>query len=149
MRFRTVILASGKTATGIEIPPQVIEALGAGRKPPIRVTIGDHTYRSTVASRGDRYLVGVSAENRAAAGVAGGDEVDVEIELDTEPREVVVPPGLAEALAGDTDARAFFDGLSYSQQRRLVEPIEQAKQPETRERRVGKAVALLRERRKP
>ena len=149
MQFRTVIFAAGKTATGIEIPPQVVEALGAGRKPPIRVTIGAHTYRSTVASRGERYLVGVSAENRAAAGVAGGDEVDVEIELDTEPREIAVPPDLAAALAGEPDARAFFDGLSYSQQRRLVEPIEQAKQPETRQRRVGKAVALLRERRKP
>jgi hypothetical protein len=149
MRFRTVILASGKTATGIEIPPQVVEALGAGRNPPIRVTIGAHTYRSTVASRGERYLVGVSAENRAAAGVAAGDEVDVEIELDTEPRELAVPPDLADALAGEPDARAFFDGLSYSQQQRLVLPIEQAKQPETRQRRVDKAVALLRERRKP
>ena len=91
----------------------------------------------------------MSAENRTAAGVAAGDEVDVEIELDTEPREITVPPDLAAALAGEPDARAFFDGLSYSQQRRLVEPIEQAKQPETRERRVGKAAALLRERRKP
>jgi hypothetical protein len=149
MRFRTVILAAGKTATGIEIPPEVVESLGAGRKPPIRVTIGAHTYRSTVASRGDRYLVGVSAENRAAAGVAAGDEVDVDIELDTEPREVAVPPDLVEALAAEPDARGFYDGLSYSQQQRLVLPIEQAKQPETRERRVAKALAMLRERRKP
>ena len=149
MRFRTVILAAGKTATGIEIPPEVVESLGAGRKPPIRVTIGAHTYRSTVASRGDRYLVGVSAENRAAAGVAAGDEVDVDIELDTEPREVTVPPDLAEALAAEPDARGFYDSLSYSQQQRLVLPIEQAKQPDTRERRVAKALAMLRERRKP
>ena len=149
MRFRTVILAAGKTATGIEIPPEVVESLGAGRKPPIRVTIGAHTYRSTVASRGDRYLVGVSAENRAAAGVAAGDEVEVDIELDTEAREVAVPPDLIEALAAEPDARSFYDGLSYSQQQRLVLPIEQAKQPETRERRVAKALEMLRERRKP
>jgi Bacteriocin-protection, YdeI or OmpD-Associated/Domain of unknown function (DUF1905) len=149
MRFRTVILAAGKTATGIEIPPEVVESLGAGRKPPIRVTIGAHTYRSTVASRGDRYLVGVSAENRAAAAVAAGDEVDVDIELDTEPREVAVPPDLAEALAAEPDARAFYESLSYSQRQRLVLPIEQAKQAETRERRVEKALAMLRERRKP
>jgi hypothetical protein len=149
MRFRTVILAAGKTATGIVIPPEVVESLGAGRKPPIRVTIGAHTYRSTVASRGDRYLVGVSAENRAAAGVAAGDEVEVDIELDTEPREVAVPPDLAEALATEPDARSFYDALSYSQQQRLVLPIEQAKQPETRERRVAKALEMLRERRKP
>ena len=82
MRFRTTILQGGKTAAGIVIPDEIVEGLGAGRKPPIRVTIAGHTYRSTVARRGDRYLVGVSAENRAAAGVAGGDEVDVDIELD-------------------------------------------------------------------
>src|SRR5438067_10416554 len=83
MRFRTRILQSGKTATGIRIPDEIVEGLGAGRRPPVRVTIGGYTYRSTVAMMGEAYMVGVNADNRAAAGVKGGDEVDVEIELDT------------------------------------------------------------------
>ena len=87
--------------------------------------------------------MGVSAENRAGAGVAAGDEVEVEIQLDTEPREITVPPDLAEALEADAQARQFFDGLSYSQKRWYVEPIDQAKKPETRERRVAKAVEML------
>jgi len=144
VRFRTIIELAGKTATGIEVPPDVVDELGAGRKPPVRVTIRGHTYRSTVAARGDRYLVGVSAENRDAAGVAAGDEVDVDLELDTEPREVAVPPDLAEALGADAHAKAFFEDLSHSQKRWYVEPIEQAKKPETRQRRVVKAIEMLR-----
>jgi hypothetical protein len=145
MRFRTVILAAGKTATGIEIPPEVVESLGAGRKPPIRVTIGAHTYRSTVASRGDRYLVGVSAENRAAAGVAAGDEVDVDIELDTAPREVTVPADFASALDAKPEARRTFDGLSYSNKSWHVGQIEGAKSDETRQRRIARSVEILSE----
>jgi hypothetical protein len=148
MKFKAIIQLAGKTATGIQIPAEVVDGLAAGKKPPILVTIKGHTYRSTVASRGDRYLVGVSAENRAAAGVAAGDEVDVDIELDTTPRTVAVPPDLAEALAADDAARSFYDTLSYSQQQWYVLPIEGAKQPETRERRVDKALAMLREGRK-
>jgi hypothetical protein len=148
MRFRATIQLAGKTATGIQIPAEVVDGLGAGKKPPISVTIKGHTYRSTVASRGDRYLVGVSAENRAAAGVAAGDEVDVDIELDTAPRTVAVPPELAEALTGDEAAKAFYETLSYSQQQWYVLPIEGAKQPETRARRIDKALAMLREGRK-
>jgi hypothetical protein len=148
VRFRATIKLAGKTATGIEIPDEVVAGLGAGRKPPVRVTLAGHTYRSTVAVRGDRYLVGVSAENREASGVAAGDEVDVDIELDTAPREVTVPPDLATALGNDAEAQRFFKSLSYSQKQGYVQPIEQAKKPETRERRVEKAVAMLREGRK-
>ena len=148
MRFRTTIELAGKTATGIDIPDEVVEGLGAGRKPPVRVTIAGHTYRSTVAVRGDRYLVGVNAANREAAGVAAGDEVDVDIELDTAPREVTVPADLATALDADPDAKRFFESLSYSQKQGYVQPIEQAKKPETRDRRVEKAVAMMREGRK-
>jgi hypothetical protein len=86
MRFRTTIQQSGKTATGIQVPEQVIEALGSGRRPAVKVTINGYTYRSSVAVLGGRYMVGVSAEHRAGAVVAGGDEVDVDIELDTAPR---------------------------------------------------------------
>ena len=86
------------------MPDDVVEALGAGKRPAVRVTIGAHTYRSTIASRGGVYLLPLSAENRAGAGVAAGDEVDVTVELDTEPREVAVPDDLATALAGDAAA---------------------------------------------
>jgi hypothetical protein len=145
MRFRAVVQAAGKTATGIEVPPEVVADLGSGKRPPVRVTIGGHTYRSTVAPRGDVFKVGISAENRAAAGVAAGDEIDVELELDTEPREVTVPPDFATALDGDAAAKRFFDGLSYSQKQWFVLGIEDAKTPETRERRITKAVARLRD----
>ena len=148
MRFHTTILPAGKTATGIEVPPEVVDGLGAGKKPPVRVTINGKTYRSTIASRQGRYLVGVSAKNRELTGVAAGDEVAVEIELDTEPREVTLPSDFAAALATHPEARRFFDGLTHSQRRAFVEPIEDAKKPETRERRLKRAVTALREGRK-
>ena len=144
MRFRTTIELGGKTATGFQVPAEVVEGLGAGKKPAVRVTFSGHTYRTTVFPRGGVYLVPVSAENREAAGVAAGDEVDVDLELDTAPRELAVPADLAEALAGEPAARAFFDGLSYSQRRWFVEGIEGAKKPETRARRVTAAVERLR-----
>jgi hypothetical protein len=148
MRFHATLELAGKTATGFRIPDEVIDALGAGKKPAVRVTIHGYTYRSTVARRGDRYLMGVSAENRAGAGVAAGDEVDVDIELDTEPREVTVPPDFADALNADPQARRFFDGLSFSQQQWYVLPIAEAKKPETRDRRLAKAMSMLCEGRK-
>jgi hypothetical protein len=145
MRFRATIELAGKTATGFQVPDDVVTALGAGRRPPVRVTIGGHTYRSTVASMGGRFMVGVSAQNRTAAAVAAGDEVDVDLELDTEPREVDVPEDLAAALDGEPEARRFFDGLSYSRKQWFVLRIEQAKKAETRRRRLDEAVTMLRE----
>jgi hypothetical protein len=147
MRFHATIEQGGKTATGIVVPEEIVAALGAGRRPPVRVTINGHTYRSSVASMGGRFLVGVSAEVRRHAGVAGGDEVDVDIEVDTEPREVAVPPdfaaALATALAADANARRAFDGLSYSARLRHVLAIDGAKTDDTRQRRIAKAVATL------
>jgi hypothetical protein len=143
MRFRTKIQLEGKTATGFAVPPDVVASLGAGKKPPVRVTIGPHSYRSTVAAYGDVYMLPLSAENRTAAGVAAGDEIEVDIELDQAPREVVVPPDFATALDANPEARRFFDGLSYSKQRWHVLSIEGAKTPETRERRIAKSVAML------
>ena len=145
MRFRATIRLGGKTATGIQVPAEIVESLGSSRRPPVRVTINGHTYRSTVAVMGGQFMLPVSAEQRENAGVAAGDEVDVDIELDTEPREVTVPPDLAEALDGDADAKRFFEGLSYSHKRRHVLAIEDAKTAETRQRRVAKAVSMLRE----
>src|SRR5260221_11356600 len=97
MRFHTTLLQSGKTAVGIQVPDQVVEALGAGKRPPVLVTINGYTYRNTIAVMGGAFMVGVSAENREKAHVAGGDEVDVEIELDTQPRLRALPPDLRPA----------------------------------------------------
>jgi hypothetical protein len=145
MRFRTTILSSGKTAAGIEVPAAIVEALGSSRKPAVRVTINGYTYRSTVATMGGVFMLGVSNEVRRGAGVSAGEDVDVDLELDTEPREVTVPPDLATALDRDAGARQAFDQLSYSNKRRIVEPIDDAKTPETRQRRIDKAVDALRE----
>jgi hypothetical protein len=145
MRFRATIQLAGKTATGIEVPEEVVAGLGSSRRPAVRVTIRDHTYRSTIARMGGRYMLPVSAEHRSSAGVAAGDEVDVEIELDTEPREVTVPPDLADALSRDPDAKQFFDGLSYSQKQWHVLAVKAAKTTQTRQRRIAKALSTLRE----
>ena len=91
LKFNTTILTAGKTATGICIPDDIIEKLGAGKKPPIKVTLNGYTYRSTVAVMGGKYMVGVNADVRDAAGVKGGDKLTVEIALDTEERTVEVP----------------------------------------------------------
>ena len=143
MKFRTTILQGGKTATGIEVPESVMEALNAGRKPAVRVTIGSYTYRSSVATVDGKSMVGVSAEHRAGAGVAGGDEVDVDIELDTEPRTVTVPDELTAALDADPEARATFDRLSYSNQSWHVLQVTGAKTDETRQRRIARSIEVL------
>jgi hypothetical protein len=140
-----VLERGGKTATGIRVPAEVVETLGKGKRPAVRVTINGHTYRSTVAVMGGAYTVGVSAENRAAA----GDEVDVDIELDTEPREVAVPPDFTAALDRAPDARRFFDGLSPSRRQWHVASVEGAMGAETRQRRIEKSVAMCREGRAP
>jgi len=145
MRFRTTILQGDKTATGIQIPDEVVEGLGSGKRPPIRVTINGYTYRNTVAVMGGVYMVGVSAEHRAGAGVAGGDEVDVDIELDTAPREVTLPDDFAAALDAEPMARETFDRLSNSNKGWHVSQVTGAKTDETRQRRIAKSVGMLRE----
>ena len=145
MRFRATIELGGKTATGIEVPAEVVDALEAGKRPAVRVTIKGHTYRSTVASMGGRFMLPVSAENRESAGVAADDEVEVGLELDNEPREMAVPVDFAAALKREAKAKNFFDGLSYSKQRWHVLSIERAKTDETRRRRIEKSIAMLRD----
>jgi hypothetical protein len=145
MRFRATLELQGKTATGLVVPPEVVEALGASKRPAVNVTINGYTYRSTIAPRGGRYLLPVSAEVRANAAIAAGDEVDVEVTLDTAPREVTVPDDFAAALDNDALARQAFDGMAYSHRLRHVLAIEGAKTPETRARRIAKAVEMLRE----
>ena len=143
MKFRTTILQGGKTTTGIHVPDEVVEALGAGKRPPVKVTVNGYTYRNTIAVMGGRYMVGVSADVRAASGVKGGDTLDVEIVLDDQPRVLDVPADFAAALDAAPAAKAAFEKLSYSNKRRHVEPILAAKAPETRARRIEKSVAEL------
>ncbi len=144
MDFTSTVELAGKTATGMEVPAEVVTALGAGKKPAVRVTVGGHTYRSTVATMGGRFLLPLSAENRTAAGVAAGDTVEVDVELDDAPRTVEVPADLAAALDAEPAARVRFSELSYSAQRRHVLAIEEAKTPETRMRRIARTVDGLR-----
>jgi hypothetical protein len=145
MRFRTKILLSGKTAAGIEVPAKVVAALGSNKRPPVRATINGFTYRTSVAPMGGKFMLGIPPEFREGAGVAAGDMVDVDLALDTEPREVVVPADLAVALQRDAGAKRFFEGLNYSNKRRLVGQIESIKSAETRQRRIEKTVEMLRE----
>jgi hypothetical protein len=145
VRFRTTLQQGGKTATGIQVPAEVVDALGSGKRPPVRVTINGYSYRSTVAVLGGVYMVGVSAEHRAGAGVVGGDEVDVDIVLDTSPREVDLPADFAAALAAEPEARRTFDGLSYSNRSWHVLQVEGAKTAETRQRRIARSVDILKQ----
>ena len=145
MQFRAVIEQSGKTATGITVPDEIVAALGGGKKPAVTVTLNGYIYRTSIATVGGSSMVGVSADVRAAAGVQGGDEVDVDIALDTVPREVAVPADFAAALGEEPAAQATFDRISYSEKRWFVLGIEDAKTLETRQRRIGKAIERLRE----
>ena len=143
--FRTTLLQSGKTATGIEIPAGVVEGLNAGRVPPVVMTVNGYTYRGTVAVMGGAYMVGFSADHRAASGISGGDPIEVEVTLDTEPRTVAIPAELAAALATDPAARGAFDRLSNSNKGWHVSQVTGAKTDATRERRIAKSIAALRE----
>ena len=140
----TRIPTAGKTATGIRIPDEVVAKLGAGKRPAVRISINGYTYRNTVAVMDGKFMVGVSAEHRERAKVVGGDEVDVGIELDVEPREVAVPPELAAELARDAKARQRFEALSYSKKKVLAQGVADAKTEDTRRRRIDKALAELR-----
>jgi hypothetical protein len=143
MRFSASVDLHGPSATGIVVPPAVVDGLGSGKKPAVTVTINGYTYPSTIASMGGRFLLPVSAAVRAGSGVAAGDVVDVDVELDTAPREVTVPADLAAALRAAPAAKKAFEALSYSNQRRHVLAIDGAKAAETRARRIAKTVAEL------
>ena len=143
MKFRTEV-EPPEPMRGLEVPPEVVEALGGGKRPAVRITINGHAWKSRVAIMRGRYLLGLSKANRHAAGVVTGDEVEVELELDTEPRVVVEPPDFARALDADPVARAAYDRLSYSHKRQHVLAIDSAKKAETRKRRIDKALAMLR-----
>ena len=139
----TLMKDAEKDTTGIPVPAEAIAVLGKGKKPPVKVTLNGFTYRSTVAAYGNLYLISLSKERREAAGVKAGDQVEVTLELDLEPRTVDVPDDLAAALAEKAGARAAFDTLSYSARKEYVRQVESAKAQETRERRIASIVAKL------
>ena len=142
-KFKTTLFqAEGLNATGIVIPDAIVEGLGQGKKPKVAVTINGYTYRNTVAVMGGKYMVGVAKEHREKAGIKGGDKIEVTLELDTAPREVEVPKDFAAALkkAGLTKD---FAALAFTHRKEHVRAIEEAKAPETRLRRIDKAVAMV------
>lgn len=139
----TVLQAEGKNATGLQIPAETIAALGSGKKPKVKVTINGFTYRSTIAAFGDVFMLPLSAENREAAGVKAGDQVDITLELDLEPRTVDTPPDLAHALSNVPGAMDAFNSLSYSLRKEYVRQVESAKAQETRERRIAGIVSKV------
>ena len=144
MKFRSHV-EPPEPMRGLEVPPEVVEALGGGKRPPVTITINGHSWKSRVAIMRGRYLLGLSNANRQAAGVATGDEVEVEVEIDAEPRVVAEPADFARALDADPVARAAYDRLPDGRKREHVLAIENAKKPETRMRRIEKALAMLRD----
>ena len=142
MDFRATVVLGGKTATGIQVPDEVVDKLGSGKRPAVVVTVGGYTYRTTVAPMGGAFWIPLAAEHREAAGVQADQEVDVAIELDSAPRVVELPDDLSAAL--DDTARAAFDGLAPSHKKEWVRWVEEAKKPETRTARIEKTVEGLR-----
>jgi putative ribosome biogenesis GTPase RsgA len=130
---------------GLEVPEELVEALGGGKRPRVTITINGHSWRSRVAIMRGRNLIGLSNANRKAAGVVTGDRVEVELELDLEPRVVVEPADFATALDAEPLARSAFDRLTDSQKSQHLRLIENAKKPDTRARRIEKMLATLRD----
>lgn len=142
MRFETTLSQTGNN-TGIEVPPEIVDELGAGKRPAVNVTVNGYSYRSTIATMGGRYMISFSSDKRAATGLGGGDPITVDLTLDTAPRTVEVPADLAAAL-DDAGVRAAFDALAPSMQKAHVTNVEGAKAEETRARRVAAIAAKLR-----
>jgi hypothetical protein len=142
--FKTTLKGSADGPTGIEVPPEVIAALGASKKPPVKMTINDsYTYRNTVAVMDGKFLVSFSKAHRDASGLKAGDPIEVTIELDTEPRTVEVPEDLAAALAAKPGAMEAYEKAAPSRKKEFVRQVEEAKTQETRERRIAKIVEQI------
>lgn len=143
MHLSTELVATGGNTTGIRIPDAAVTELGGGNRPKVVATVNGHSWRSSIARMGGEFWLGASADVRAATGIAAGDHLELDVELDTAPRTVVVPDDLAAALAADPAAKEAFDALSFSHQRQHVDAILAAKAPETRARRVAGAIEKL------
>jgi hypothetical protein len=148
MEFDATLDLDGKTATGITVPPEIINALDAGKRPAVLVTINGHTFSTTIGSMKGAFKIPVSAERRRLIHAGAGDTVQVSVVLDAAPAEIEVPADLAIALASDPAAADFFAGLTASQRKGFIVLIEEAKTADTRIRRVEKAVTALKARQK-
>lgn len=141
--FIAVLELAGKTATGIHVPDEAVAQLDAGKRPPVRVSLNGFAYRTTVAPMGGAFFIPVAREIREGAGLTAGETVHVEMTLDTEPRTVDVPADFQAALDAVPGASERFDKLAYSHRKEHVRAIEDAKTPETRARRIAKAIEML------
>jgi hypothetical protein len=137
------VTATGNN-TGIVVSDEVIEQLGAGRRPPVLVSVNGYEYRNTVGVMNGKAMISVSAAVRTATGLKGGDPIRVTLTVADSPREVVIPDDFAAALAADVQAGAFFGKLSNSLQRFHIDSITSAKAADTRQRRIDKAIGLFR-----
>jgi len=144
MRLTLELQRTGGNTTGFQIPDEAVTELGGGGRPKVTVTLNGFSFPSSIAKMGGSYWLGVSAERRTAAGVEGGQVYDIDVELDTAPRVIETPDDLRAALDAEPDALSAWQKLSYSHQRQHVEAINSAKAPETRARRVAKAIEMLR-----
>lgn len=142
MIFRALVIPSGN-ATGVEVPDNVMQALGAKSRPPVMITINGHTWRSRVAAMRGQHLIGISAAHRAAAKISEGDIIEIDVEIDEAPREVAEPTDLADALNNCPQARTSFDRLPLGLQQKHVKTIQEARSAEIRERRIAKLIAAL------
>ena len=142
IQFHTTILQTGKNTAGIQVPEEIIEQLGSGKQPLVRVTINKYTYRSAVAVMGGKYMISFNPEHRKAAGVQGGEQADVTLELDLEPRTVEIPEDLKDALI-EANALDAFEKSAPSMKKEYVRQVEEAKAQETRVRRIAKIVEKL------
>ncbi|MGH2511339.1 MAG: YdeI/OmpD-associated family protein [Candidatus Limnocylindrales bacterium] len=145
MKFKTTLRRFGPNNTGIEVPEEILVALGRGRRVKVVATVNGYTYRTSVGPAYGKILMPFSSGHRAASGLSGGEDIEVELVPDDAPREVEVPADLAAALADAPNADAFFGSLSYTNKRAYVLWIEDAKKPETRAARVAKARTMLSE----
>lgn len=139
--FTTTLSAFGNN-TGIEVPAEVLDALGGGKRPAVVVDVNGYRYQVTAGVMGGRTLLPVNAAIRKETGLQGGDAITVTLALATAPREAVVPDDFAAAMK-TAKVRPFFDGLSNSIQRFHIDNVNGAKSPDTRARRIEKAVALF------
>ena len=142
-KFTTIVKTAGKTAAGIVVPPEIVEALGSGRNPKVKVSVNGYTFQGTVQVSNGQFMLSFSSDKREASGVKGGDQVEVTLELDTEPRTVEVPEDLRAALSARAGAMEAFEGLAYSRRKEFVRQVNEAKAQETRARRIAGIVAQV------
>jgi hypothetical protein len=142
MKFSTTMFQDGNN-TGIEVPADVVEALGAGKRPPVVVNVNGFTYRSTVAPMGGKFLIPFSAARRQDSGIGGGDAIEVDLTLDTAPRTIEVPADLRAALDASPKAAVAWETLSFSSRKAHVDAVSGAKAAETRARRIAAIVGKL------